>query len=216
MYLLGELPRDRLHDALFVTLTYPSEWSDAPAQWKRDLDTMCKRLERRWPRCSILWRLEFQRRGAPHFHLIVFGVRWLPHELLASWWYQTVGSGDERHQKAGTSIERVRSWRHLVSYAAKYVAKVGDGSGGAPSLVGRHWGVRRPRSLGIVRLRRSVSRETFHRLRRVMRGLARARGWRWRGKPHGRGAWLYATEDTQAKLFWLAEPADLASRLIRA
>lgn len=206
LYLLGEIPRDRLADALFVTLTYPGEWSDDPSEWKRHLDVFCKRIERRFPGAAIIWRLEFQRRGAPHYHLIVVGCRWIPHDLVRRYWYETVGSGDDRHLAAGTRVERVKSWKHLLSYAAKYAAKVDPHAASNPSLVGRHWGQRRRRQLAIVRLSRTVDRSTFYRLRRVLRGLARARGWRWRGKPAGRGAWIYATADTQAKLLWLAPP----------
>jgi hypothetical protein len=35
----------------------------------------------------------------------------------------TVKSGDEKHLRAGTQVQKVRSWRGVMSYASKYMAK---------------------------------------------------------------------------------------------
>jgi len=56
----------------FITLTYPIIYSEDWHVWKRDLETYVKRLERKYPHMvGCCWRVEFQKRGAPHFHLIV-------------------------------------------------------------------------------------------------------------------------------------------------
>jgi hypothetical protein len=55
-------------------------------------------------RCGAIWKLELQDRGAPHFHLLIFGLRYLPAALLARRWYEIVGSGDVNHLSAGTSV----------------------------------------------------------------------------------------------------------------
>ncbi|MEN9401769.1 MAG: hypothetical protein RL091_472 [Verrucomicrobiota bacterium] len=56
-----------------VTLTYPGDWEVvAPCgrDVKRHLDNWRKRFEREWgEKLYFIWKLEFQRRGAPHFHL---------------------------------------------------------------------------------------------------------------------------------------------------
>jgi hypothetical protein len=56
-----------------LTLTYPGDWltvaSDA-ATVKRHFWALCKRYERTWGEPLIgPWKLEFQRRGAPHVHI---------------------------------------------------------------------------------------------------------------------------------------------------
>src|SRR5262245_28394097 len=94
---------------LFVTLTYPGDWPGDPRRWKRDLDAWLKRLRRAQPAAWAVWRLEPQRRGAPHYHLLVFGVDCLPIEWLSRTWFEVVGSGDLRHLVAGTQVQRVRS-----------------------------------------------------------------------------------------------------------
>lgn len=56
----------------FVTLTYHDSWP-SPKAAKRELRSFIKRLER-WTgqAWGIIWKLEPQKRGAPHFHLILF------------------------------------------------------------------------------------------------------------------------------------------------
>lgn len=133
---------------LFLTLTYPSEYPSEYRVWKAQLRAFYKRIRRRWPRAAWFWRLEFQKRGAPHFHLLMWGVPY--HEELKAWvsnaWYEVVASGDIKHLRAGTNVQKVRSWKHMMAYASKVVGKVLIGEvgkdGQAPDIeVGRWWGV---------------------------------------------------------------------------
>src|SRR5262249_14617193 len=93
---LARIPRSE--PALHVTLNYPSEFSDSPAIWRIQRRLIVQRLVRGFPALSGFWKLEFQRRGAPHFHFILWGSMSLCEERLArlrSWlahnWYQVVG-----------------------------------------------------------------------------------------------------------------------------
>lgn len=131
---------------VMVTLTYPSAYPEEGRHVKRDLDVFIKRLRRNFPfsgeaKFSIFWFLEFQERGAPHFHL--FCTHSLPKDWCARAWYETVGSGDSRHLAAGTRVEALRSGRYgSCAYAAKYAAKCSQKLVPAQFLnVGRFWGV---------------------------------------------------------------------------
>lgn len=150
---------------IFVTLTYPGEWPKDPKRWKRDFDVWAKRLLRRHPQCCAIWKLEPQERGAPHFHLLVFGVPHLDKAWLSSSWYEVVGSGDVRHLRAGTRVESIRSWRGVMSYASKYTAKVVDEMPEGWQEVGRMWGIIGRKNLPIYMVRFAVDRETAHKLR---------------------------------------------------
>lgn len=55
-------------------------------------------------------------------------------------WYEVVGSGDERHLRAGTRVERVKSRNGVMFYAAKYLSKV-DLEPWKDLDVGRFWGI---------------------------------------------------------------------------
>ncbi len=167
MRLLASINRLRLISLpVFVTLTYPGAWSDDAASWKRDLEVWLNRLRRRAPEASAVWRLEFQRRGAPHFHLLVFGVAELPKDWVARSWFEVVGSRDMAHLAAGTRVERVRSWRGVMSYAAKYMGKRGSAPSGEP--VGRFWGVHNRQGLPIDIVEAEVLLSEFYAVRRVL------------------------------------------------
>lgn len=176
---LASIDHDKLHCMpLFVTLTYPGTWPADPKQWKRDLDNICKRLQRRFPNAAIVWKLEPQQRGAPHFHLLLFNVPWLDRDWIAQAWYDVVGSNDPNHLLAGTEVRRVRSWRGVLSYAAKYVAKVNEELPTGWENVGRIWGIRGAKNLPITIVRFMIGHREFFQLRRQLRKLMKARGFR--------------------------------------
>lgn len=180
---LQTLDQPRCGMPLFVTLTYPGAWPGSPRQWKRDLDNWLKRLKRAMPEVWAVWRLEPQRRGAPHYHLLVFGVPRLDKDWLSRTWFEVVGSQDERHLRAGTQVQRVKSWRGVVWYAAKYLAKEVDE---LPEQwragVGRWWGVHQRGLAPREAMEVAVGPPVFVRVRRVLRRLvggpgASARDW---------------------------------------
>jgi hypothetical protein len=139
--LVSQLKTSAVCAGLFITLTYPSKFPDG-VKAKRDLHTFLKRLKRAHPGAAGLWKLEPQKRGAPHFHLIVLGVPFVDHVWVATAWFEVVGSRDHRHWQAGTEVRRVKSHQHAVHYVSKYIAKPtesyedGDGLG----EVGSRWG----------------------------------------------------------------------------
>ena len=110
----------------FITLTYPGKFSPDSDRWKRDLDVFLRRLETYCPSSYGVWKLEPQRRGAPHFHIVVWQTPFIENAWLGRVWYEIVGSGDGRHQAAGTSVAGARTWRGVTSYCAKYITKLCD------------------------------------------------------------------------------------------
>jgi hypothetical protein len=104
-----------------VTLTYPGDWLTVAPNGKvvkAHLKAFRKRYERAWGeplRC--LWKLEFQRRGAPHVHMLMVP----PHgrsdedsgqhfrEWLSITWAAVVDHPDpeqyRRHYMAGTGVD---------------------------------------------------------------------------------------------------------------
>ena len=101
----------------FITLTYPSDWlavAPTASHAKTHLHSFRKRFERAFGRPFFaVWKMEFQRRGAPHFHLLApvpsgvgFGD-WLSHA-----WADIVNHPDpvqrEKHLSAGTGIDRAK------------------------------------------------------------------------------------------------------------
>lgn len=160
---------DRL--AAMVTLTYPggdwARWAPDGATVKRHLRAFRSALERKLGPCPGGWKMEFQRRGAPHFHLYLVVPRG---GEFACWvsetWARIVGASGQAgvdHVKAGTNVDygfanRCTDPKRLAAYFSKHNAAgqgVKDYQHDVPvewlgqESVGRFW--------GLWRLERAVS-----------------------------------------------------------
>jgi hypothetical protein len=143
-----------------VTITYPKEYSSDGKKVKRDLNRILTAMRQKFAGIKYLWFLEFQRRGAPHFHILTdYQVPEPLHEWkrkgrhsrnyvgnidLHNWlsrrWYKIAGHGDEKHLKAGSSWEVLIDADAGAKYAAKYAGKMEQKS--VPEEyqdVGRFW-----------------------------------------------------------------------------
>ena len=160
--LIQKMAQWNLNDlsSFFTTLTYPALYAQDWRIWKRDLDTFFKRLDRKYPELvGCCWRVEFQRRGAPHFHLIMVCSKGCENlarfrRQIAEMWCEIVADGykmsggdmatyapeKEKHLRAGTGVEAVQGRKQLMAYVSKYLAKVDQAN--APEEWGRSWGFR--------------------------------------------------------------------------
>lgn len=149
----------------FVTLTYPVDFPSDGLLVKKHLHAVLAAIRRKCPGVEYLWFLEFQRRGAPHFHLFLDAVLpsplspmarvsgrvrktvrvfWPWQDWLSDRWFSIVGSGDEKHRRAGASWEVVEKADGCARYVAKEAYKTFQKD--VPSAfqnVGRFWGVSR-------------------------------------------------------------------------
>ena len=187
----------------FATLTYPAIWPKDPAKWKRDLLKWGMRLQRKHPGTWAIWALEIQRRGAPHYHLIVRwprlarGETWKDRQawLSLSWAQVVAGRGkpvDPDHLKAGTNIKPMVTSKALVEYLAKPGSKItvapaaeemsklrqkteGRGEGRAGAAQGRWWGIHNRRAFKACATKIVVDLPTLTRARLY---IAIERTWR--------------------------------------
>lgn len=179
-----------------VTLTYPGDWRAVCPDGrtvKRHLEAFKSRWARKFGRpIQGIWKLEFQRRGAPHLHLYVGRPSSMELVDFRAWvadaWVEIVGAvGEERrrHRLAGTGVDQQGAgWeasaavdiRRLARYFAKHNAKgVGHYQHTVPDDfegVGRFWGF-----WGLDRAAHEVELSTadFVELRRVLHRARRAR-----------------------------------------
>ena len=126
-----------------LTLTYPREFPNDGQDVKHNLKMFLKELRRKVGQVSVLWFLEFQKRGAPHIHVLLRGVRvYKPmQEWVSETWYRLCGTGDLRHLRAGTRLERIRKPHGARNYAVKYAHKmIQKRVSAAYRNVGRFWG----------------------------------------------------------------------------
>jgi hypothetical protein len=117
----------------FVTLTYPCKFPVDMKTIKKNEKRIKEAFSKKFSDCVAFCKLEPQKRGAPHHHFLLeiledFNIReaqtWLAHT-----WYNIVGSGDEKHLKAGTQFKKLKNKKMMKHYISKYCAKVDDVSG---------------------------------------------------------------------------------------
>jgi hypothetical protein len=127
-----------------VTLTYPGEYSQNPARCKGHLKALHKRLQRMYGAFAAFWRMGIQKRGAWHFHLLLFArpsigpVREL-RRFISTSWYEVTGKVSEGHLRAGTRVVVVKRWKQATSYVERYMAKPEEFPEGLQT--GRIWGI---------------------------------------------------------------------------
>jgi hypothetical protein len=142
---------------ILLTFTYPGEHhSVAPGgrAVKRHMKMLRERLTRYFDSLGVsfaaLWFFEFQARGAPHVHLMIWGpdLRSLDMSKFRPWlanaWSEIIDHQDLIHRakglSAGTGAEFVRS-KHF-GYAMKYASKMKQKLVPADFQdVGRFWGL---------------------------------------------------------------------------
>jgi hypothetical protein len=171
--------------AAWLDLTYPAEFPRDGRIVKAHLEALLKRLKRRYPGIVYLWVLEFQERGAPHYHIVVscrVGKGW-----LSQAWYEIVGSGEPAHLRAGTRVSAVRSNVGMAGYFAKYLGKRKQKA--VPSgfvSPGRMWGCSRGISRPVLEF--VLEGAQLVEAQRLFRKLLASRGCRSRRVfRHGRG-----------------------------
>jgi len=131
-----------------LTLTYPFTYEEDGKKFKDHLRRMLQELKREYERekgnidrFSAFWFMEFQERGAPHFHIFI--TKGFKKDWVAKRWYLICQTDDERHLHAGTRIEKLHAGRAgTISYATKYATKLSQKT--VPENIsncGRFWGV---------------------------------------------------------------------------
>jgi hypothetical protein len=164
---------------IFVTLTYAREYPEDPDICKRHLKAFRKRLQREFGTFAAFWRMGIQKRGAWHFHLLLFVGPSLGSEgdlrrFISSSWYEVTGKVSEGHLRAGTRVEAVKRWKEATSYVERYMAKPEEFPEGLQT--GRIWGMWNKELLPVQWETAQVSLRDAFRIRRIYRKLARRKG----------------------------------------
>src|SRR5829696_1879862 len=164
---------------IFVTLTYPGEYPQDPELCKRHLKALRKRLQREFKPFAAFWRLGIQKRGAWHFHLLLFvgpsiGPVGELRRFISSSWYEVTGKVSEGHLHAGTRVVAVKRWKEATSYVERYLAKVEEFPEGMQT--GRIWGIWNGDLLPVRLETVEVSLSDAFRIRRIYRKLAKRKG----------------------------------------
>lgn len=141
---LGECSVSSFETPYFISLTYHLKYPDA-AGAKRDLKNWLDRIRRQDKDFAYVWKLEFQERGAPHFHCIIFpSDNRMTGNQLRQHWHEIArdNEDDKHHAEYGTMVdrcERLHSFQKMFRYVSKYASKQVQND--EPN--GRYWGTSR-------------------------------------------------------------------------
>lgn len=102
-----------------LTVTYGDRYPTNGRTAKAHLFALRKRLLYRYPTIGGLWFMEFQTRGAVHFHLLV--NQYVNYKWLAAAWSEVVG--DSSIFDTATEARAIRKPAAVGAYVAKYAAK---------------------------------------------------------------------------------------------
>lgn len=145
---------------LFVTLTFPDECLPMVSIARmRAVWELFRRMEKSLGHSlCALWRCEWLPRDSgkhvgvsmPHYHLIIFSVRYFPYWELNAIWKSVLGV----NTYVRTECKRLANERAHGGYIAKYCAKVPSVSSlvsGAYSRIdGKHWGYYKANALPLA------------------------------------------------------------------
>src|SRR5215204_2895438 len=164
---------------IFVTLTYPREYPENPEVCKNHLKALRRRLQRKFGEFAGFWRMGIQKRGAWHFHLLLFvgsslGSIGELRRFISSSWYEVTGKVSGGHLRAGTRVEVVKIWKQATSYVERYMAKPEVFPEGLQT--GRIWGIWNEGLLPIQWQKVEVSLRDAFKIRRIYRKLAWKKG----------------------------------------
>ena len=127
----------------FMTLTYPRRYPRNGKTCKKHINAFLTHLRKDYKGIKYFWFMEFQARGAPHFHMFTSCL--VPGKTYVSpLWYRIVNSRDPAHLKAGTNVIRMRSSKDVIRYATSYAKKITQKMTPEDfACVGRYWGCSR-------------------------------------------------------------------------
>lgn len=177
----------------FAHLTYPLELRDSldGRDVKKHLNTFLNALRRDQPDILYAWVLEFMKNGLPHYHLVF--DRFIDKDWLSRTWYRIVGSGLEKHLKAGTKITGIKNPMGAMFYLSEYLSKADQKQ--IPdtfmNTIGRWWGmsqglmVQCSMEMVLEYPTPNAARSDTRNLRRARKAFLKSRaditGWKWRG-----------------------------------
>jgi hypothetical protein len=130
---------------IFVTLTYHYGHHNKEKNTKSQLHNFLVQLRNFDPKVQFIWRIELQKRGAPHYHLIVFPGENSYYQNPTSYnitiskiWHNLADPMSLKHKEYGCLVKEIRSYREACIYMSKYVAKPPTEE--SDLVKGKHWG----------------------------------------------------------------------------
>lgn len=142
---LAKIKNHLKNKPFFVTLTYHFGFKTVDKTTKDDLHRFLVSLRDFDPSVEFIWRIDLQKRSAPHYHLLIFPStnKKIPDRgkyliRISSLWHSIADPNSKVHQEYGCKVVEIDSYRKACAYMSKYIAKLPAGA--VDIIQGKHWG----------------------------------------------------------------------------
>jgi len=149
--MIASINWEHVRHGLFITLTYPDEHAVRTLRERTtDKYLFLRYIEKHLgKKVGVIWRLEWETRKSgkrkgqliAHWHLIVFGARYIPKDVVRSFWRCVLRADGP----VVTWIDGIANGKKLAKYVGKYCSKLPDASVLDDTTylnsLGRHWGI---------------------------------------------------------------------------
>ncbi|MCK5506205.1 MAG: hypothetical protein KAJ10_13655 [Thermodesulfovibrionia bacterium] len=128
---MAKIKSNLIRSPLFITLTYHHGHEVDTSIHRDHFHNFLTQLRVLDDNIQYIWRLEYQKRGAPHYHLILFpslSLRRFPDlwysGRLTFIWHSISDPDSIAHSKYGFKLTSIKSYQMACSYISKYCGKV--------------------------------------------------------------------------------------------
>jgi len=143
--LLSKIENNLEFPPIFVSLTYHHGHQNDSRSTKSHFHNFLVQLRNYDPGVQFIWRIENQKRGAPHYHLIIFPAKNMRYHNKDSYtptiqriWHNLADPKSRKHKDYGCKVNTINSYREACIYLSKYIAKVPENEDDI--IEGKHWG----------------------------------------------------------------------------
>jgi hypothetical protein len=134
----------QFENIVFITLTYGAQYPTDPKIYKAHIKEYRRRFERAYGKIPAIWRLEFQQRGAPHYHILYLDPPHIPVQDWNAVWTGVVGKQYPGVGKNALDLKATydkSQQKQIGYYLSKYAGKPDERKRSeVTTWPGRWWG----------------------------------------------------------------------------
>lgn len=145
---LAKIGGKHVNKPIFLSLTYHYGHTRQNNSTKSNLHAFLVELRDFDRNVQFIWRIEYQKRGAPHYHLFIFPDPEKNVDNIEKYkvkisqiWHRIADPMSKAHKEYGCKIVDITNYRKACFYLNKYIAKLPEGK--ADITEGKHWGCSR-------------------------------------------------------------------------